>query len=111
MIIILKFVFRIKDYREEKGLTQEELAEKAGVKLLYIQEIEEHRYDDTKISKIYPVAKVLKKHIDELCYECNNKNYDIIRAEMHENIDKYGVNDEHTKYLSELLDVMLNKIT
>ncbi|MFA5098725.1 MAG: helix-turn-helix transcriptional regulator [Candidatus Paceibacterota bacterium] len=56
---------RIKEYRQKKGMTQEELARKAGVRRETIVFLEQGKYNPSlKLALI--IAKELKASIDEL---------------------------------------------
>ncbi|OGH24677.1 MAG: hypothetical protein A3D82_00495 [Candidatus Levybacteria bacterium RIFCSPHIGHO2_02_FULL_40_29] len=55
---------RIEKLRKEKGMTQEELAEKAGLHRAYFWDIENGR--NISIKTAYKIAKALKVELKEL---------------------------------------------
>lgn len=59
-----KFGNRIEEIRKQKGLTQEELAEKAGLHRAYFWDIESGR--NISIKTAYKVAKALGISLKEL---------------------------------------------
>jgi len=56
---------KIKQFREQKGLTQERLAEKASLSLGYIARLEIGRHDPS-LSTLVKLAKALKVTVGEL---------------------------------------------
>jgi len=56
---------RIKQVREEKGMSQEELAYQAGLYRTYIGHIENTRYSPSSYV-LYKIAKALKVGVEEL---------------------------------------------
>lgn len=60
-----KFGKRLKELRLEKGITQEQLAEKLGLSANYIGMIERAERS-TSLSKLFTLAKVLEVKMSEL---------------------------------------------
>ncbi len=60
-----KFGNRLKDLRLEKGITQEQLAEKLGLSANYIGMIERAERS-TSLLKVFKLAKVLEVKMSEL---------------------------------------------
>ncbi len=56
---------RLKQYREARGLTQEQLAEKAGVSRAYVARLEIGRHDPP-LSTLEKLAKALKVKVGRL---------------------------------------------
>ncbi len=56
---------RIKKYRNEKGLTQEDLAEKVGVSRVYIGYVEQGR-NTPSLEVLEKIAKALKVSLPDL---------------------------------------------
>ncbi len=61
-------IFRLKEIREEAGLTQEELAEKSGVSRVTISLIENGRADCVKTQTLTRLADALSKKPTELFF-------------------------------------------
>lgn len=58
-----KIAINIKEAREEKGMSQEELAHEAGLYRTYIGHLENARYTPT-VYILYKIAKALKIPLD-----------------------------------------------
>lgn len=56
---------RLREVRKAKGITQQELAEKAGLHLTYVGHLEAGKYHPT-VFVMWKVAKVLGVGLDEL---------------------------------------------
>ena len=56
----------LKEIREKKGFTINELARKSGVSRHTINEIEKHGYQRTKISTWYKLANTLQVDVEEI---------------------------------------------
>ena len=59
-------MYRIKEKRIEKNLSQEELAEKAGISRITISMLESGRQQDIKVSTIKRIANSLGCPISDL---------------------------------------------
>lgn len=55
-----KFAQNLKAAREDRGLTQEELAEKLDISVRYVQQLEGKRTPNVKLDTIATLAKVLR---------------------------------------------------
>jgi DNA-binding XRE family transcriptional regulator len=64
-IFTQKIAQKVKNAREEAGLSQEELAHQAGIYRTYIGHIENGRYSPSAYI-IYKIAKVLKVNLNDL---------------------------------------------
>jgi transcriptional regulator with XRE-family HTH domain len=60
-----RVAMRIKEWRERRGLTQEQLAHKAGISRGYLARLETAR-QDPKLSTLEKVAKALKIDVTKL---------------------------------------------
>ena len=57
----------LKKIRKEKGLTQEELAEKSNYSLSFIGNLESQKvYQTISIGSLYHIARILDVHVTEL---------------------------------------------
>ena len=59
-VIQQKLAKRIRDLREEKGLTQEQLAEQAGIDYKHVQLLESKNPPAAKLDTIEKLAKAFK---------------------------------------------------
>jgi transcriptional regulator with XRE-family HTH domain len=60
-----RFAVKLRRIRERKGLTQEELAKKAGVSRAYLSRLEMGRHDPP-LSRLRKIAKVLRVKVSAL---------------------------------------------
>ena len=59
------FVMRLKKFRADRGMTQEALAEKAGISRVYLARLETGKQDPT-LTTLKNLAKALKVKVGEL---------------------------------------------
>lgn len=65
--------YRIKELREEKRMTQEELAIKSGVSRQTINAIENDKYSNVMMGTLAAIASALETTVDKIFYpECQN---------------------------------------
>ncbi len=57
---------RVKEFREEAGLTQDELAKRSGISRTMISQLETEQKADCKVSTLFAIAEVLKKPVSEI---------------------------------------------
>lgn len=60
-----RVAMRVKEWRERRGLTQEQLAEKAGISRTYLARLETARHDPT-LSMLEKLAKALRVKVGRL---------------------------------------------
>lgn len=60
--------FKVKEAREEKRMTQEELAEKSGVSRVTIIAIESGKSVDVKVSTLVKLADALETTVDKIFF-------------------------------------------
>lgn len=63
---MIKMVLNIKRVREEKGMTQEQLAEKANVNRSLLNQLETGKLKNTSINTLQKIADTLNCKITEL---------------------------------------------
>ena len=61
--------FKIKEVREEKGMTQNELAEKSGVTRSIINGLETGRVTTTTTNTLKKIADALEKKVSEIFFD------------------------------------------
>ena len=65
--------YRIKELREEKRMTQEELAIKSGVSRQTINAIENDKYSNVMMGTLAAIAAALETTVDKIFYpDCQN---------------------------------------
>jgi len=60
-----RFVMRLKQFRVNRGMTQEALAEKAGISRVYVARLETGKQDPT-LTTLMKLANALKVKVAEL---------------------------------------------
>jgi transcriptional regulator with XRE-family HTH domain len=60
-----RFIVRLKKLRADRGMTQEALAEKAGISRVYLARLETGKQDPT-LTTLLKLAKALKVKVGEL---------------------------------------------
>ena len=99
------FIFIIKEKREEKGITQEELAKRSGLTQNYISYIENNEKRNPSFNSVYKIAKALNEKIDDLII--TTSDIEKVRELMHKSIEENGINSEKTLKISRLLDKLI----
>lgn len=61
--------YRVKELREAKGLTQEELAKRCGVSRQSISAIEKNKVEQVKSGTLIAIAEALETTIDNLFFK------------------------------------------
>ena len=65
--------YKIKELREEKRMTQEELAVKSGVSRQTINAIENDKYSNVMMGTLAAIATALETTVDKIFYpDCQN---------------------------------------
>lgn len=73
----------LKLLREQQGWTQQELADKAGVKVDVVRNHEQNKVEDTLLSIAHPIAKALGVQIEALFLsESSHKTLSVISLEV-----------------------------
>ncbi len=65
MTRVERMAMRVKEWRERRGLTQEKLADRAGISRGFLARLETARHDP-KLSTLEKIAKALKVDIAKL---------------------------------------------
>ena len=58
--------YKIKEFRLEKGLTIQELADKSGISRVYLSQIENGNVDNIGTKTLVSIAKSLDKKVDDI---------------------------------------------
>lgn len=99
------FIFLIKEIREEKGMTQQELADKIGISRSYIADIENNKKKNASFETILKIAEVLNVEIRKIYVAVSD--IEMLRKEMHRRIDEFGINSEEVLKVSTLIDELV----
>lgn len=99
-------VFRIKEIREEKGITAYSLSKKANISRSFLSELENNKRTNVSLQILLKIANVLDVNIKDLFYT----TFDIenLKEEMYGRIDEFGLNSKEVLETSQLIDLLIN---
>lgn len=100
------FIFIIKEIREEKGITQKDLAEKLNISQSYLSEIENNKKKNVSFELIFHICNILNVEIRKIYIAVSD--IDKLKEELYIAIDKYGINAPETMKISQLIDKLVN---
>ena len=100
------FIFVVKNIRENKKISLNKLSEKTGISKSYLHELENNKKFNVTLDKLYKIAKVLNVNIKDLFYTI--LDLEDLRKELHNRINKYGLNSRETLEVSEIIDLLVN---
>lgn len=99
------FIFLIKEVREERGMTQKELAELTGISIGYLSKIENNKMKNVSFDLIFKISEILNVEIEKLYFP--DRKLEELRKEMHKRIEEYGINSEKTLEISKIIDQLV----
>lgn len=99
------FIFLIKEIREERGVTQKELAELTGISQNYLSCIENNKKRNVNFEIILRISKALNIGIERIYI--TTSDIPELKEEMYRRIDKYGINSEETLKVSKIIDKLV----
>lgn len=99
------FIFLIKEVREEKGITQKELAEMTGLSRNYIAELENNKKKNASFETILKIAEALNVDIRKIYVAVSD--IEMLRKEMHRRMDEYGINSPEVLEVSQIIDKLV----
>ncbi len=100
------FIFIIKEVREEKGITQKEVAEKLNISQSYLSEIENNKKKNVSFELIFHICNILNVEIRKIYIAVSD--IDALKNEMYRRIDEYGINAPETMKISQIIDKLVN---
>ena len=100
------FVFVIKNIRENKKISLNKLSEKTRISKSYLHELESNKKFNISLDKLYRIATALDVNVKELFY--TSLDIEDLRKELHNKINKYGLNSKETLEVSKLIDLLVN---
>lgn len=104
--VIIMFVFVIKDYREKKGLSIKQLSDLTKISRSYLYKLENNKDFNISLDKLYKISTALDVNIKELFY--TSLDIEVLRKELHNRINKYGLNSKQVLEISKLIDLLVN---
>lgn len=100
------FIFIIKEVREEKGISQKDLAEKLNISQSYLSEIENNKKKNVSFELVFNICDILNVEIRKIYIAVSD--IDELKNEMYLRIDKYGINAPETMKISQIIDKLVN---
>ena len=100
------YVFIIKEVREEKEITQEELSKRSGISRNYIAELENNKKVNPSFETIYKISIALGVEIREIYVATSD--IENLRKLLYKSIDENGIDSKETLKISHLLDRLIN---
>lgn len=100
------FIFVIKNIRESKNISLNELSQKTGVSKSYLFELENNKRFNVTLNKLYKISTALDVNVKELFY--TSLDVENLRKELHNRINEYGLNSEQVMEISKLIDLLVN---
>lgn len=100
------FVFLIKEFRKKNGLSIKKLSELTGISRSYLYNLENNKKFNVNLDKLYKIANALNVNIKDLFY--TTLDLEDLRKELHNRINKYGLNSRETLEVSEIIDLLVN---
>ena len=100
------FVFVIKNIRENKKISLNKLSEETRISKSYLHELESNKKFNISLDKLYKISTTLDVNIKELFY--TSLDIEVLRKELHNRINEYGLNSKQVLEVSKLIDLLVN---
>lgn len=100
------FVFVVKNIRENKKNSLNKLSEKTRISKSYLHELENNKKFNVSLDKLYRIASALNVNVKDLFYTA--LDIEDLRKELHDRINKYGLNSKETIEISKVIDLLVN---
>lgn len=100
------FVFIIKNIRESKKISLNELSRITSISKSYLHDLENNKRFNVTLDKLYNIANVFNVNVKDLFY--SELDIENLREKLHNRIDKYGINSKETLEISEIIDLLVN---
>ena len=100
------FVFVVKNIRENKKISLNKLSEETRISKSYLHELESNKKFNISLDKLYKISTALDVNIKELFY--TSLDIEVLRKELHNRINEYGLNSKQVLEISKLIDLLVN---
>lgn len=99
-------VFRIREVRESKNITEYKLSKQIGVTCAYLSELENGKRVNPSLKVLCDISQALDVNVKDLFYTV----YDIedLKQKMYIAIDECGINSNEALEISQLIDLLIN---
>ena len=102
------FIFVIKNLRQHKNMTLEELSNKTGLSTSYLSKIENNKPTNCKLKTLEKISNALETNINDLFY--SKLDIEDLKIKMNKIIDIYGLNSKEALEVSQIIDLLINII-
>lgn len=99
-------VFNIKNIRFKKGMSIYKLSQLSGISRTNIRDLENNKTFNPTIKTLEKISSALNVNIKDLFY--STLDIEELRKEMHNRINKYGLNSKETLEISKIIDMLIN---
>lgn len=104
-ILIYEIGQRIKKYRTQKKLTQEQVAEMAGISPKHLSRIE-NGHHNPRFDMIIQIAQALNIPTDALARDISDDNIEVFWESIKPNVEKLSIGQ--LEYLKKNIELLLN---
>ena len=98
-------VFRIKEIRENKNITQYALSKKTKISRSFISELENNKRTNATLNLLMRIADAIEVDIKDLFY--SKIDIEDLKMELNRRIDKYGMHSRETMEISKIIDMLV----
>lgn len=102
--LIIKIGQRIQKYRNQKNLTQEQVAEMVGISQKHLSRIEKG-YHNPRFDMIIHIAEALNIPTDALAKDLSEDNVDVFLENIRPDIEK--LNEKQLEYIKKNIELLL----
>lgn len=102
--LLLEIGQRIQEYRKQKNLTQEQLAETTGISQKHLSRIEQG-YHNPRFDLIIEIANALNVPTDAFAKDLSADNVDLFLESIRPNVEKLSV--KQLEYLKKNIELLL----
>lgn len=99
-------IFNIKNIRESKKISLYKLSNMTGISRTYLRNLENNKKTNPTLFLLTKVSEALDVNIKDLFY--SKLDIECLREEMHERIDKHGLNSPQVMEISQIIDLLVN---
>ena len=83
-----------------------ELSKRTGISRTYLRNLENNKSLNPTLFILQKIAEELEVNIKDLFYSLNELNN--LKEEMHNRIDKYGLDSKEVLEISQIIDLLIN---
>ena len=99
-------IFKIKEIRIKKNISLRRLSLMTDISRTYLRSLEENKKINPTLRILSDIAEALDVNIKDLFY--STADIDTLRNELHNRIDKYGIDSKEVMDISHTIDLLIN---